>query len=75
MSGTNKVGRPTKGKARRIELSVYVPSGTVDTIEEYVADRQQAERGYSRSDFFNEAIEKHLRDLGITEPEETGDGA
>jgi cobalamin-dependent methionine synthase I len=67
-----KLGRPTKGKGRRIELSVYVSNSTIDTVEAYVAERQQTERNYSRSDFFNEAAEKHLQALGLVEPEDTG---
>jgi hypothetical protein len=47
-------------------VAVYVTGSTLDTIDEYVAERQATQRTYSRSDFFNEALEKHMKDLGIT---------
>ena len=58
-------GRPLKGKDRRVSVAVYVTGSTLDAIEEYVAERQQTERTYSRSDFVNEALEKYMRGLGI----------
>jgi hypothetical protein len=70
MTDTKKLGRPPKGKDRRIELSVYVAGSTVAILEEYLAERQATERGYSRSDFFNEALEKHMADLGLLEGSE-----
>jgi hypothetical protein len=66
MSDSKRIfGRPLKGKDRRVSIAVYVTGSTVDTIDEYVMERQQTQRTYSRSDFFNEALEKHMKDLGI----------
>ena len=59
------LGRPMKGKDRRIQVGVYIPGSVLDTIENYVEQRQATERGYSRSDFINEAITKHMTDLGM----------
>ena len=60
------LGRPRKGKDRRLQIGVYLPGSLVDIIDDY-AENRQAELGkqYSRSDFINEAIEKCLKDLGI----------
>lgn len=59
------LGRPMKGKDRRMQIGVYVAGSVIDLIDEYVAERQVTQRSYSRSDFFNEAIEKHMKDLGM----------
>ncbi len=59
------LGRPMKGQDRRLQVAVYVTGSTLDTIDEYVTERQIERRAYSRSDFFNEALEKHMKDLGL----------
>jgi hypothetical protein len=62
------LGRPVKGKDRRQQIGVYIPGSVIDTIDDYVADRQaDTRRSYSRSDFINEAIEKHMKALGLLE--------
>lgn len=65
------LGRPRKGKDRRLQIGVYLPGSLVDIIDEY-AENRQAELGkqYSRSDFINEAVEKHMRELGIWDGED-----
>ena len=65
------LGRPRKGKDRRLQIGVYIPSSVVDTIDEYVESKQpEMGRQYSRSDFINEAVNKHMRELGIIGGEE-----
>ena len=66
------MGRPLKGKDRRMQIGVYVAGSVIDAMDSYVADRQQKKRGYSRSDFINEAIEMYMGDLGLLEEEEAG---
>lgn len=66
----NKMGRPKKGKDRRIDVKVYITGSVLETIDDYVAERQQERRGYSRSDFFNAAVEKYMQDLGLAERED-----
>jgi len=61
------LGRPLKGKERRFQVGVYLSAYITDRIDAYVAERQISERGYSRSDFINEAVEKHMTDIGLTE--------
>ena len=67
MQDKRPYGRPLKGKDRRVSVAVYVTGSTLDTVDDYVRARQQQERAYSRSDFVNEALERHMKDLGITE--------
>ena len=65
------LGRPLKGRDRRVQIGVYVAGSVVDAIDAYVEARDIAERrSYSRSDFINEAIEKHMKDLGLWEGRE-----
>jgi hypothetical protein len=68
----SQMGRPKKSKDRRIQMSFYIPTGVMDTIADYVEERQRTAKGYSRSDFINEAIEKHMRDLGLAGGEDDG---
>ncbi|MDR3349479.1 MAG: hypothetical protein LBO03_07750 [Acidaminococcales bacterium] len=67
------LGRPKKSKDRRIGINCYIAGSLLDAMDEYVAERQRKNKGYSRSDFFNEALEKHMRDLGLLQ-DEAGDG-
>lgn len=62
-------GRPMKGKSRRTPITVHSSVGLLDTIDEYVTERDAEEASaYSRSDFFNEAALFYLQHLG-REPE------
>lgn len=59
-------GRPMKGKSRRAPITVHVPVGLLDAIDEYVEQRDDTETGaYSRSDFFCAAALAHLKSLGL----------
>lgn len=57
-------GRPLKGKTRRVPITVHVLIGMLDIIDEYVNERYQQQKGYSRSDFYNEAAKFYLEHLG-----------
>lgn len=64
-------GRPMKGRTRRVPITVYLASGMLDTIDDYVEKKnQQQEAAYSRSDFYNEAAEIYLKQLGYLPEEE-----
>lgn len=63
-------GRPLKGKSRRTPITVHVPAGLLDTIDEYTEQRDSREDGaYTRSDFFCEAALAYMKALGM----DTGD--
>ena len=59
------LGRPLKSKTRRVPIMIHAPTGKIDTIDEYVQERNdQQEASYSRSDFYNEAATLYLNQLG-----------
>jgi hypothetical protein len=66
------LGRPRKGKDRRQQIGVYVTGSVIEVIEGYVANRQATQRAYSRSDFFNEALELYMKEIGLIQPKEEG---
>lgn len=59
-------GRPMKGKSRRVPTTVYIPTGTLDIIDEYL---EQQGGSASRSDFINEALTRYMREKGLTQEE------
>ncbi len=67
-------GRPMKGKYRRVPATVHIPTGTLDIIDEYLEERNAKDgTKITRSDFIVEAIDDHLKKLGLAEntsPEE-----
>ena len=67
------LGRPMKGKDRRVQIGVYVSGSVIDAIDAYVEERDIAERrSYSRSDFINDAIELYMKKLGLLEGGDDG---
>ncbi len=61
-------GRPMKGKYRRVPATVHIPTGTLDIIDEYLEERNAHDgTKITRSDFIVEAIEAHLKKLGLSE--------
>ena len=65
-------GRPLKGKTKRAPITVHAAVGMIEMIDEYVKERkQQQERAYSRSDFYNEAAVLYLKHAGYFPEEET----
>ena len=59
------LGRPLKGKTRRVPITVHAPIGKLDIIDEYVEERNKQQEGaYSRSDFYNEAATFYIKHLG-----------
>ena len=60
------LGRPLKGKDRRLQIGVYVAGSTLDIVDNYINKQQETvKRQYSRSDFVNEALELYLGELGL----------
>ncbi len=63
-----------KGKYRRVPATVHIPTGTLDIIDEYLEERNAKDgTKITRSDFIVEAIDDHLKKLGLAEntsPEE-----
>jgi hypothetical protein len=57
-------GRPLKGKTRRVPITVHTAIGILDIIDQYVEERNQEEKSYSRSDFYNEAAIFYFKQLG-----------
>ncbi len=67
-------GRPMKGKYRRVPTTVHIPTGTLDIIDEYLKERNaQDGTKTTRSDFIVEAIEAHLKKLGLAEDTKSGE--
>lgn len=63
-------GRPLKGRTRRIPITVHTAIGILEIIDQYVEERTQEEKTYSRSDFYNEAARLYLEHLGRLPEEE-----
>lgn len=64
-------GRPMKGKDRRVPITVHISVKELDIVEAYVEQRDKEKTGqYSRSDFFNEAVQAHLVALGLEKEED-----
>lgn len=61
-------GRPMKGRSRRTPITVHVPEGLLDAIDEYVAEQAGS---FTRSDLFCEAamayLQKHGKSLASEE--------
>lgn len=58
-------GRKLKGTSRRVPITVHAPLDRLDMIDEYVDERRQQEgKAYSRSDFYEEAVQFYLKHLG-----------
>jgi len=59
-------GRPLKNKTRRVPVTVHIPVGMLELIDNYVAEYAEiSETSYSRSDFYNDAAVSLLQSKGI----------
>ena len=59
-------GRPMKNKTRRVPVTVHIPVGMLDLIDDYVERHsEETETAYSRSDFYNEAAVALLQSKGV----------
>jgi hypothetical protein len=59
------MGRPKKSAERRTGVNCYIAGGLLDEIDGYIEENKG--RGYSRSDFMNEAAAFYLKHLTETE--------
>jgi hypothetical protein len=69
-----RYGRPLKGRTRRVPITVHTAIGILEIIDQYVEERAQEEKTYSRSDFYNEAARLYLEHLGRLPEEEKEQG-
>ena len=59
-------GRPMKNGTRRVPITLHIPLGMLEIIDDYVANYAQTSgTAYSRSDFYNEAAAAFLQSKGI----------
>ena len=62
-----------KGKFRRVPATVHIPTGVLDIIDEYLEERNAKDgTKITRSDFIVEAIEAHIKKLGLGEDAGSG---
>lgn len=70
-------GRPMKGKYRRVPTTVYIPTGTLDIIDDYLEECNDRDgTKITRSDFIVEAIAARVKELGLDDnsaPAEPGE--
>lgn len=55
------MGRPKKLTEERKTFTIYLGDSNRKAMDEYVYQRQRETKGYSRSDFLNEAVEYYLK--------------
>ena len=71
MAHGRRLGRPMKGRSRRVPITVHASVETLDIIDTYVEEQSQQQEGqYSRSDFWNEAATMYMKQLGIAPEDE-----
>ena len=59
-------GRPMKGKFRRVPATVHIPTGVLDIIDNHLEEINERDgTKVTRSDFIVEAIEEHIKRLGL----------
>lgn len=59
-------GRPMKGKFRRVPATVHIPTGVLDIIDTFLEESNERDgTKVTRSDFIVEAIEEHIKRLGL----------
>lgn len=68
-------GRPMKGKFRRVPATVHIPTGVLDIIDNYLEEINERDgTKITRSDFIVEAIEEHIKKLGLGDDGEEAQG-
>lgn len=59
-------GRPMKNGTRRVPVTLHIPIGMLEIIDNYVTEYAQTSgTAYSRSDFYNESAVAFLQSKGI----------
>ena len=68
-------GRPMKGKFRRVPATVHIPTGVLDIIDTFLEESNERDgTKVTRSDFIVEAIEEHIKKLGLGDDGEEAQG-
>lgn len=68
-------GRPMKGKFRRVPATVHIPTGVLDIIDNHLEEINERDgTKITRSDFIVEAIEEHIKRLGLGDGGEEAQG-
>lgn len=68
-------GRPMKGKFRRVPATVHIPTGVLDIIDNHLEEANERDgTKITRSDFIVEAIEEHIKRLGLGDGGEEAQG-
>lgn len=68
-------GRPMKGKFRRVPATVHIPTGVLDIIDTFLEESNERDgTKVTRSDFIVEAIEEHIKRLGLGDDGEGNNG-
>lgn len=68
-------GRPMKGKFRRVPATVHIPTGVLDIIDTFLEESNERDgTKVTRSDFIVEAIEEHIKRLGLGDSGEGNNG-
>lgn len=68
-------GRPMKGKFRRVPATVHIPTGVLDIIDTHLEEINERDgTKITRSDFIVEAIEEHIKKLGLGDDGEEAQG-
>ena len=68
-------GRPMKGKFRRVPATVHIPTGVLDIIDNHLEEVNERDgTKITRSDFIVEAIEEHIKRLGLGDGGEEAQG-
>ena len=63
----SNLGRPIKGKSRRVPITVHVSIDTLDKIDKYVEEHV----GLTKSDFYNNACIFYMKHLGILKDDDS----
>lgn len=60
------LGRPVKGGSARKAITIHMEFDKIEIIDEYVAQqRNDGNKGYSRSEFVDEAITEYMKKIGL----------
>ena len=60
------LGRPVKGSSARKAITIHMELDKIGIIDDYVFERRNdGSKGYSRSEFVNDAITLYMKELGL----------
>lgn len=60
------LGRPVKGDSARKAITIHMELDKIGIIDDYVFERRNdGNKGYSRSEFVNDAITYYMKEIGL----------